>query len=253
MALALEGSGLGIGAVRSAPIAGSWPHPPSTHSPVRQPGCDPYPAKASYRSCPLAGPPSLGRPPRNSTPVARRGRKATGLPESAGLPNEGETMFWDGERWLPDEPAKPAPVRRSWIASSIAAMVVALVARGCTAPSRQRRRRSHVRARPHGALERTGHDADRAGDQLTDHLSRQLVHRPARRLPRRQGAIHGQGRREGGAPVQWVRDLLDRFRRPDARQGQGLHRRRARGHGQHVGEIVPSGPGALPALVGRRR
>ena len=130
-------------------------------------------------------------------------------------------MFWDGERWLPTSRRSQRPSGDPGSRARSPPWWSRCCSR-CAAPARQRRRRSDVRARPYGALERTGHDGDRAGDQLTDHLSRQLVHGPARKLPRRQGEIHGQGRREGGAPVQRVRNFLDWLCRSDSRQGQGL-------------------------------
>src|SRR4029079_13947758 len=68
---------------------------------------------------------AAGRPPRNSTPVARRGRKATGLSELAGLPNGAISMFWDGQRWIPDNPTSDRRPRsplhprrlRDWLAT----------------------------------------------------------------------------------------------------------------------------------------
>ncbi len=74
-----------------------------------------------------------GRPPRNSTPVARRGRKATGLSESAGLPNGAISMFWDGARWIDERAAAatPPPTRRrgrDWLATGVMIIGVAALA-----------------------------------------------------------------------------------------------------------------------------
>jgi hypothetical protein len=92
---------------------------------------------------------TYGAIPRNGTPVARRGRKATGLTEPAGLPKGRSTMFWDGNRWVSDGPetqrVQTSPISagsrvRAWVATLpiialIPALLIPLLAFASTLPT----------------------------------------------------------------------------------------------------------------------
>ena len=162
-------------------------------------------------------------------------------------------MFWDGERWLPDEPAKPAPARRSWIASSIAAMVVGLLAAGVLLPLGS----GDVAAMSGRVLMERW--SEQGTTQTVQETSSRITYRGTWYTARHAGYLGGKVRstdkagakavlRFNGSAISWIGSVG-----PTRGKAKVYIDGKLRGHGQHVGEIVPPDPGALPALVEGRR
>ena len=227
----------------------------STPDPVRRSGCPGYLGGQVPQQL-RAGRRSLDRPPRTGTPVARRGRKATGLPESAGLPNEGvRAMFWDGERWLPDD-GRPQPQPRTqpsrrvrdWLATGVMVLVlVGLMVPVC--------RRLGVADARHGRcwpLVRHGsHGRRRPGveqpDQLPRHAGSTVLYSDylggkaqATNASRGDGQpqVHGCRRVAGSAPS------VRRAARPRSTSTATLV-----ATVEHLGLVLPPHPRAVPDVV----
>ena len=141
-------------------------------------------------------------------------------------------MFWDGERWLPDQPPPAKPPRtqprrrhRDWLATGV--MVVALVGllvplMGVSAATNAGRTliANWSAASDVKVQQESSSRLDYEGDWFTAYYPDYLAARPARPTRRAPASACGsRGRR-----------LLDRAHRTDARLGQGLHRRQARRH-----------------------
>ena len=177
--------------------------------------------------------------PRNSTPVARRGRKATGLSESAGLPNGARSMFlgWNalGRRGRHARRAAPRPTDalRDWLATGIMGLGAGRPGHSdhdATCPRRASRParasspswanagtvRGLLRDEPQIKYSGRWTRADHPG-HMGGHV-RFSNQRNAKAIPDLQGV-----------GVSWIGPVGS-----DPRQGQRLHRRQAREDRQHL-------------------
>ena len=170
-------------------------------------------------------------------------------------------MFWDGERWLPDDGRPPAqPRKRSdhRLRNRFSIVVMAFALVGLLLPVAGITGVTDVAASTRSArtlLATWSADSKVAvyqEIQQQDQLPGQLGHRPPPGLPWRQGPGR-EGRQGQGHPqVQRGSRLMGRAGRSDPRQGQGLHRRQARQDREHLGVPLPPGARAVPEVVEHR-
>ncbi len=157
--------------------------------------------------------------------------------------------FWDGTRWLEDDPATatPAPTHprrrvRDWLSTGV--MILALVALvvpivGASAVSL-------------GSGRKLATTWSRVATVRTVSEQARIQYSGTWHRVARAGAIGGQvrfatRRRQGHDDVHRLGDLVDRPDRPHPREGEGLHRRPADQDRQHVFRDHEAGSGPLQA------